>query len=191
MAGRASKDRSVNEHELIRRSVEGDASAYRSLVEPYEDRLRTVARRLVGDAHRAEDVVQDAMLKAYARLGSFHGRSSFYTWIYRIMVNAASDLRQKEERRRAVSLDDGPVGRVLAVETPGPEARAIAAEHRAIVRREIEELSPKLKTILKLREIDGLTYEELAVTLGISKGTVESRLFRAREKLAARLRDVL
>ena len=187
----SSKGRCVDEHELIRRSVAGDESAYRSLVEPYEDRLRTVARRLVGDAHRAEDVVQDALLKAYARLDSFHGRSSFYTWLYRITVNAASDLRQREDRRRAVSIDDGPVGRVLSADRPGPDDRAATEELRAIVRREIGRLSPKLSTILKLRELDGLSYEELAVALGISKGTVESRLFRAREKLARRLRDVL
>jgi RNA polymerase sigma-70 factor (ECF subfamily) len=181
----------VDEPELIRRAIEGDDSAYRSLVERYQDRLLTVARRLVGDAHRAEDVVQDALLKAYAKLGSFHGRSTFYTWIYRITVNAASDVRQREARRRAVSLDDGPIGRILAGDAPGPDARAATAELRRIVRREIEELSPKLRTILKLRELEGLSYEELAEVLGISKGTVESRLFRAREKLAERLRDIL
>jgi RNA polymerase sigma-70 factor (ECF subfamily) len=191
MDGPSSKGQCVDERELIRRSVEGDESAYRSLVERYEDRLLTVARRLVGDAHRAEDVVQDALLKAYAKLGSFHGRSSFYTWIYRITVNAASDTRQREERRRALSLDEGPVGRSLSGGSPGPEARAAASELRGIVRREIEKLSPKLRTILKMRELNGLSYEELASALGISKGTVESRLFRAREKLALRLREVL
>ena len=181
----------MEERDLIRRAVDGDSSSYRTLVERYEDRLLTLARRLTGDAHRAEDVVQDALLKAYAKLGSFHGRSSFYTWIYRITVNAASDMRQREERRRAVSLDDGPVGRALSGGSPGPAARAITSEMRGIVRREIEKLSPKLRTILKMRELDGLSYEELASALGISKGTVESRLFRAREKLALRLREVL
>lgn len=181
----------MEERELIRRAVEGDHSAYRTLVERYEDRLLTLARRLTGDAQRAEDVVQDALLKAYSKLASFTFRSSFYTWLYRITVNAASDTRQREERRRAASLDEGAIGRGLSTHRPGPPARAATSELRAIVRREIEMLSPKLRTILKLRELEGLTYEELAAILGISKGTVESRLFRAREKLAIRLRDVL
>jgi RNA polymerase sigma-70 factor (ECF subfamily) len=181
----------VEERELIQRAVDGDPSSYRTLVERYEDRLLTLARRLTGDAHRAEDVVQDAFLKAYAKLASFTFRSSFYTWLYRITVNAASDTRQREERRRAMSLDDGVIGRGLSSRRPGPPARAATAEMRAIVRAEIEKLSPKLRTILKLRELEGLTYEELAQVLGISKGTVESRLFRAREKLAKRLRDLL
>jgi RNA polymerase sigma-70 factor (ECF subfamily) len=181
----------VDESELIRQAIGGDEAAYGTLVERYEGRLLTLARRLVNDAQRAEDVVQDALLKAFAKLGSFHFRSSFYTWLYRITVNAAYDLREKETRRRAVSLDDGPVGQVLAGNRPGPAARAATAELREIVRNEIEKLSPKLRMILKLRELEGLSYEELAVTLSISKGTVESRLFRAREKLAQRLRKVL
>jgi len=181
----------VDEHELVRLAISGDESAYQALVEKYEVRLLTLARRLIGDSHRAEDVVQDALLKAYAKLRSFHFKSSFYTWIYRITVNTASDLRQKEDRRRAHSLDDGPVAHAVSGAGPGPAAEAATSEMRGIVRREIEKLSPKLRTILKLREIEGLTYEELAETLQISKGTVESRLFRAREKLARRLRKIL
>jgi RNA polymerase sigma-70 factor (ECF subfamily) len=181
----------LDDKELIGRVRDGDEAAYGTLVERYEDRLRTLARRLVGDVHRAEDVVQDAFLKAYVKLPSFHGKSSFYTWLYRITVNAAADLRQRESRRRAASLDVEPIGRALSGAGPGPADRAVTAEHRDIVRREIEKLSPKLKTILKLRELEGLSYEELAQTLAISKGTVESRLFRAREKLAQRLRKVL
>ena len=181
----------MDEHELVRLAISGDESAYQALVEKYEVRLLTLARRLIGDSHRAEDVVQDALLKAYAKLRSFHFKSSFYTWIYRITVNTASDLRQKEDRRRAHSLDDGPVAHAVSGAGPGPAAEAATSEMRGIVRREIEKLSPKLRTILKLREIEGLTYEELAETLQISKGTVESRLFRAREKLARRLRKIL
>jgi RNA polymerase sigma-70 factor, ECF subfamily len=181
----------VDESKLIGQAIAGDEAAYGTLVERYEARLLTLARRLVNDSHRAEDVVQDALLKAYSKLGSFHFRSSFYTWLYRITVNAAFDLRQKEIRRRAVSLDDGPVGQALAGNRPGPPARAATAELREIVRGEIEMLSPKLRMILKLRELEGLSYEELAQTLNISKGTVESRLFRAREKLAERLRKIL
>jgi RNA polymerase sigma-70 factor (ECF subfamily) len=180
-----------DDRNLVRRVQRGDDTAFRDLVDRYEGRLLVLARRLIGDAQRAEDIVQDAFLKAYSKIGGFGFGSTFYTWIYRITVNTASDLRKSEARRRTASLDDDRLGSSLSGPNPGPEHAVSARERQQIVRREIDRLSPKLSTILRLRELEGLTYEEIAGVLGVAKGTVESRLFRAREKLRERLKEVL
>ena len=175
----------------INRVKEGDREAFSWVVDQYGDMVYTLCLRMLTVEADASDAAQEVFVKAFRSAGGFREKSKFSTWLYRITVNAASDLRQKEARRRARSLDDGPLGQSLAGNRPGPGARAATAELRAIVRREIDMLSPKLRTILKLRELEGLSYEELAQVLNISKGTVESRLFRAREKLALRLRKIL
>ncbi len=180
-----------DDRDLVRRVQRGDDAAFRDLVARYEGRLLVLARRLIGDVQRAEDIVQDAFLKAYSKIGGFGFGSTFYTWIYRITVNTASDLRKSEARRKAASLDDERLGSSLSGPNPGPEHAVSTSEQRQIVRREIDRLSPKLSTILRLRELEGLTYEEIAGVLGVAKGTVESRLFRAREKLRERLKEAL
>ena len=181
----------ADDRNLVRRVQHGDDLAFRDLVERYEGRLLVLARRLIGDAQRAEDIVQDSFLKAYTKIGGFNFGSTFYTWIYRITVNTASDVRKSETRRRAASLDDERLGPSLSGSNPAPDQVASTEEQQRIVRREIDRLSPKLATILRLRELEGLTYEQIAGVLGVAKGTVESRIFRAREKLRQRLEEIL
>ena len=139
-----------------------------------------------------EDVAQEAFLKAFRKLHLFDGRSAFYTWIYRIAANTAMDWRKKENRRRHAPLPESPEGedRVEA-HSPGPDTRAIQKELGELIDQAIAELPPRYHEILLLREMRGLSYEQIAQELQISKGTVESRLFRARERLREKLRPWL
>ncbi len=137
-----------------------------------------------------EDVTQEAFLKAFRKLDRFDGRSSFYTWLYRIAANTAMDWNKKERRRRHLPLPQGPDGGDLLPATgDGPRTRASQHELGAKIDEAIAALPPKYLEIITLREIEGLSYDEIARTLDISKGTVESRLFRARERLRDKLRN--
>src|SRR5262245_2834944 len=135
-----------------------------------------------------EDVTQEAFLKAYRKLGNFDGRSSFYTWLYRVAANTAMDWRKRERHRRHAPLPEGPEGddAVPSAEA-GPERSASQRELAARIDAAIESLPEKYHEILVLREVEGLSYEEISERLGMSKGTVESRLFRARERLREKL----
>lgn len=179
--------RPMSDLELVDRAREGDSEAFATLVGRYEDRLLHLLRRMVPQDD-VEDVKQDALLKAFRKLHLFDGRSSFYTWLYRLTANTAMDWRKKERRRRHAPLPEGPDGaELLEGRTPGPRVRSIQRELGERIDEAIAELPPKYLEIILLRERRGLTYEEIARELGISKGTVESRLFRARERLRRRL----
>jgi len=178
----------LNDSELVASAREGDPAAFATLIGRYEERILRLVRGMVPAAD-VEDVAQEAFLKAFRKLHLFDGRSSFYTWIYRLSANTAMDWRKKEARRRHAPLPEGPEGedRTRSPDD-GPDARTVQRELGAIIDRAIAELPPRYHEILVLREQRGLSYEEIAAELQISKGTVESRLFRARERLRERLR---
>jgi len=177
----------VDDAELVASARAGDSQAFATLVGRYEARIARLVRGMVQERD-TEDVTQEAFLKAYGKLSSFDGRSSFYTWIFRIAANTAMDWRKRERRRMHAPLPEGPEGedRVPSADL-GPHAAATRRELARKIDEAIEALPDKYHEILVMREIEGLPYDEIAKRLGTSKGTVESRLFRARERLRERL----
>jgi RNA polymerase sigma-70 factor (ECF subfamily) len=177
----------VDDAELVASARAGDQGAFATLVGRYEARIVRLVRGMVPESD-TEDVTQEAFLKAYRKLGNFDGRSSFYTWLFRIAANTAMDWRKKERHRRHAPLPEGDEGedRVPSLEA-GPETVTTRRELAARIDAAIEALPDKYHEILVLREIEGLSYEEISKQLGMSKGTVESRLFRARERLREKL----
>ena len=181
-----------DEKALVARLRAGDETAYREVVDAYRDRLLTVISRVAGAGADAEDLAQEAFLKAFAAIGRFDGRSALFTWLYRIAINTARDWHDHRRRRPTVPLEgaDGPLVDPVA-DDAGPEHAAIAREERAAVRRALARLPEPFRTTLVLREMEGLSYEEIAETLEVSIGTVESRIFRARSKLRVLLEEEL
>ena len=179
------------EQRLIERTLSGDSAAFGALLEPYQDRLFAATTYLVGNEEDARDVVQEACLKAFVKLRSFRGTSAFYTWLYRIAMNTA--LSWKRKRRETVSVDairDGSGSEPESAD-PAPGDSVEIRERQETVRRAISQLDEDARTIVVLREIDGMDYRTIAETLDIEIGTVRSRLFRARMKLRELLRDQL
>ncbi len=176
--------------ELVQRCVEGDPRAFKVLVERYQRKVFTIAFGILRNQDDALDVAQDAFVKVHRHLPDFKGNSSFYTWLYRIVVNLCIDRKRRAARAREVDYDDtlahhgdrftdGPTLASIHIEGPSKAlARKELAEH---MERALSKLSEDHREILVLREVDGLSYEELADTLGIAKGTVMSRLFHARK----------
>jgi RNA polymerase sigma-70 factor (ECF subfamily) len=178
----------LNETELIDRVREGDEEAFAVLVDRYRNRIHRLVYGLLRDADEAEDVTQEVFVKAFFRIASYKGNSAFYTWLYRVAVNAASDWRKKWRRRKGLSLEEGPTGSEgLKDEAPRPERLAHGRELGEKIEAALAALPEKYRTILVLREYEGLSYEEMARVLSLRKGTVESRLFRARERLKSML----
>lgn len=182
--------RECGDDELVARSARGDKDAYRILVERYERKALALAFEVTGSREDAEDVVQEGFVKAYLSLGSFKGDSSFYTWLYRIIYNMAIDLRRRVVRQggAAVEFDEGAAA---GSDGGGIAADRFAAAPEVIMRRQdmerfrqlMSELSAEHRAVIMLREVEGLSYEQIADALGINKGTVMSRLFYARKKL--------
>lgn len=178
----------MDEPELVRRARTGDAGAFTSLVERHAPRILRLVRGFVPEQD-AEDVAQDAFLKAWRKLPEFDGRSQFYTWLHRVAANTAMDWRKRERHRRHAPLPETEEGEdAVEAADDGPRAGASRRELAAAIDRAVDELPPHYHEIVVLREVRGLSYEEIAETLGISRGTVESRLFRARERLRDALR---
>ena len=174
----------TDDRELVRRIRDGDAEALRSVVERYQDRIFALIYGIVRDRHEVEDVAQEIFFKVYTRIHAFDERSKFYTWLYRVAVNAAKDHVKKRSRRPSVALDEDAA---IPDGARSPEKQAATAEMRRMVRDEIAALPLRYREVLSLRELEGLSYSEIAAVLGISIGTVESRLHRARAKLKRRL----
>mgnify|MGYP002623971616 CR=1 FL=1 len=178
----------MNDSELVEGARAGDPAAFATLIGRYEERILRLVRGMVPAAD-VEDVAQEAFLKAFRKLHLFDGRSSFYTWIYRLSANTAMDWRKKEARRRHAPLPETPAGEDLVEGSgPGPATRATQRELGTLIDAAIADLPDRYREILLLREMRGMSYEEISRELAISKGTVESRLFRARERLRERLR---
>jgi RNA polymerase sigma-70 factor (ECF subfamily) len=180
--------------DVVQRARAGDHAAFRVLVERYQGRAYRLALRVLRDEDQAQDVVQDAFLKVYGSLDRFEGRSSFYTWLYRIVMNLCLDRKRRDRSDREVEWDEQTAGGSLADPAgadpaqSGPEAEAQSAELRGFVARAIEALPEDARRAIQLREIDGLSYKEIAEALGIPKGTVMSRLYYARRRLQEALR---
>jgi len=176
----------TTDRELVQRLRAGDAEALRAVVERYQQRIFSLIFGIVRDRHEVEDVAQEVFLKIFQRIDAFDGRSKFYTWLYRVAANAAKDHVKKLSRRPAVPLDENAP---LPDEAAGPGEHASRQESRRIVREAIDSLPPRYREVLALREIQGLSYTEIADVLRLSMGTVESRLHRARARLKRRLEN--
>jgi len=174
----------TDDRDLVRRIRDGDAEALRAIVERYQDRIFSLIYGIVRDRHEVEDVAQEVFLKVYTRIQAFDERSKFYTWLYRVAANAAKDHVKKRSRRPAVALEED---NVLSATGTSPVRHAAAAETRRLVREAIAALPLRYREVLTLRELEGLSYNEIAGVLQISIGTVESRLHRARAKLKRRM----
>lgn len=185
-----------NDQQLVQRVQKGDKSAFDLLVLKYQHRVLKLVSRFVSDAAEAQDVAQEAFLKAYRALPSFRGDSAFYTWLYRIAINTAKNALVAN-RRRPVDFDldlQDPdqydrQARLKDVDTP--EGVLLTDEIRAVVERAMEQLPEDLRTAIVLREIEGLSYEEIAEAMDCPVGTVRSRIFRAREAIDKRLQPLL
>lgn len=168
-----------SEQELIERVKRGEVECFRTLFEKYGQRLFNVVLHLVGDYEEANDVVQEAFVKAYQAINTFRSQSRFYTWLYRIGVNQARDhLRRRKSQPSTVPLED--LGTEDSVSAPNRDRR------RQAVDRILASLTPDAREIMLLREAEGFSYEEIAEILGISPGTVKSRLARARADVRLR-----
>ncbi|MFB9690427.1 RNA polymerase sigma factor [Amycolatopsis plumensis] len=178
--------------ELLARAADGDATAFGALVREHTPRMYRVALRITGSAAEAEDVVQEAWLAAWRSLAGFRRESAVSTWLYRVVTNSA--LAVLRRRRPTVSLDDpAPQSTVdsalLAAAVPGPEGRVVRAEEVDAVLRAVGRLEVSQRVPLVLRELEGLSYEEVAEVLDVNVTALRSRLHRARVALLAELRE--
>jgi len=185
-----------SDQQLVERVQAGDKSAFDLLVRKYQHRVLKLVSRFVSDAAEAEDVAQEAFLKAYRALASFRGDSAFYTWLYRIAINTAKnalvsnrrrpvdfdlDLQDPEQYDRHARLKEGDT----------PEGVLLTEEIRSVVEKAMEQLPEDLRTAIVLRELEGLSYEEIAEAMDCPVGTVRSRIFRAREAIDKKLKPLL
>jgi len=181
---------------LVRRVQHGDANAYNLLVLKYQHKVANLVARYVNNGSDVPDVCQEAFIKAYRGLKNFRGDSAFYTWLYRIAVNAAKNHLVSSGRRnveRSMDAEDNAhleaAERLHDIATPEREART--DELREAIREAIEELPVDLRTAIALREFDGLSYDEIAEAMDCPIGTVRSRIFRAREAIEAKFRPLM
>jgi RNA polymerase sigma-70 factor, ECF subfamily len=178
---------------LVARARGGDVSAYDTLVRKYERQIFRIAQHITQNREDAEDVMQDAFLKAYEKLDQFQGNAKFYTWLVRIAVNESLMRLRKRRSGKMVSIDEdletdeGTVPRDLADWAPDPEQNYGTAELADILRRTIQGLPRGFRVVFALRDIEGLSTEETAEALGLSVPAVKSRLLRARLQLRERL----
>jgi RNA polymerase sigma-70 factor, ECF subfamily len=182
-----------SEEQLIECGLNGDARALDTLFARNSRSLYQTALRVLGNPEDAEEAMQEGLLSAYRNLGRFERRSQFSTWLTRIVINAALMRRRSKRARPAISLDecategDLPLAERFADESPNPEQLYAGTELNDRVSKKLAEISPLLRTAFWLREIEGLSAEEAARVLGVSRNTLKARLWRARQELAARL----
>lgn len=197
---KADRSREAEEdRELISRAQKGDTVAFRRLVERHQRRAFAIAYGHVRDENDARELVQEAFLRVYRNLDGFQGSSSFFTWLYRIITNLSIDLKRKPGHRNKKALDESRIDAEEASDTDVPFlSRVDGADPADVVRR--REIGAKLKAaldalpsyhrgVIVMREVEGLSYEEMAQAMGVSKGTIMSRLFHARQKLQRALVD--
>jgi RNA polymerase sigma-70 factor (ECF subfamily) len=189
-------DREIDQ-QLVERAQRGDKRAFELLVSKYQRKLGRLLSRFVRDAAEVEDVTQEAFIKAYRALPSFRGESAFYTWLYRIGINTAKNYLVALGRRaptttgfdneEAEGFEDAEQLRDVST----PESELEGKEIAATVNHAMDALPADLRTAITLREIEGLSYEEIASVMNCPVGTVRSRIFRARDAIAAELRPLL
>ena len=182
--------------ELVAAARNGDAQAYEELVYRHRDKIYARAFSMVRNEEQALDLSQEAWIKAWQRLHQFHGDSSFATWITRITINLSLDFLRKAKRQRAESVEaleesSGGIERLLPVVNPNPTARLERVELRAKIDQAMETLSEGHRTVLILHEFEELPYKEIAERVGCSIGTVMSRLFYARRRMATAMKELL
>lgn len=181
---------------LVQRVKQGDRSAFDLLVVKYQHKILNLIMRYVKDPSEAMDVAQEAFLKAYRAVPAFRGDSAFYTWLYRIAINTAKN-HLVAARRRPVNLDFDltesesfePFGMLRDYDTP--ERLALTDEIGAAINKAVDDLPEELRTAILLREIEGMSYEEIAAAMDCPVGTVRSRIFRAREAIDKRLKPLM
>jgi RNA polymerase sigma-70 factor (ECF subfamily) len=181
---------------LVKRVQRGDKSAFDLLVRKYQHKVVKLVLRYVRNPAEAEDIAQEAFIKAYRALPQFRGDSAFYTWMYRIAINTAKNSLASRDRspiKYDLDLNDPEESHHVQTrlqDPDTPEGLALTEEIRGIVNSAIDGLPEELKTAIVLRELDGLSYEEIAAAMECPVGTVRSRIFRAREAIDKRLREV-
>jgi RNA polymerase sigma-70 factor (ECF subfamily) len=178
--------------ELVDHAKKGDRQAFGKLVERYQRRVYALAFGILRQREDAWDVAQEAFVKAYRNLDRFEGTAAFYTWLYRIAYNLSIDTLREKRRRDSVDVEETrkieeAMEREGRLPTGNPDETAARKELASVIEAAMAKLSEKHRAIIVLREIEGLSYEEMAEVLGISKGTVMSRLFHARQNLQALL----
>ena len=182
---------------LVERAQRGDKRAFELLVEKYQRKLARLLSRLIRDPGEVEDVTQEAFVKAYRALPSFRGDSAFYTWLYRIGINTAKNYLVAMGRRAPTSTEvdaeeaEGYDGGEQLRDINTPESLLLSKEIGATVNAAIEALPEELRSAIQLRELEGMSYEEIAKLMDCPIGTVRSRIFRAREAIAERLKPLL
>ena len=176
----------MDEKELIRRASRGDQSAFEALVDRWQKPVYHQALRMLNSPEDAADVTQEVFLKLWRSLPSFRGDSALSTWLYRLTDNAAIDLLRREKKRRGdLSLDDGENPPPLPADgAPSPQEQAERREQQEVVAAALAQLSAEHRRVLVLRELDGLSYNEIGQLLDLASGTVKSRIARARLALA-------
>ena len=185
------------DQELVERAQQGDTKAFEMLVVKYNRRLGRLLSRFIKDEHEVNDVVQESFIKAYRALPNFRGDSAFYTWLYRISINTAKNFLANNNKRPIMSSDitngDGEVMDVVeqVADNLTPEAELMNKQILQTVESAVAKLPEDLRRAITLREMDGLSYEEIAEVMQCPIGTVRSRIFRAREVIAADLRPLL
>ena len=187
---------SLTDEQLAVRAQEGSSACFGVLVERFEARLVTFISKRIGDVHAAQDIAQDAFIKAYRAIGNFRGDSQFYTWLYRIAANTAKNHLASRARKSpiySVDVDDAEhyEGESGLKEYSNPENLLLTDEIKRTIFRVIEDLPDDLKSAITLRELEGLSYEEIAEVMDCPIGTVRSRIFRARDAIDKELRPLL
>ena len=182
--------------ELVKRVQAGDKRAFDVLVQRYQQKVINLVSRFVSDQSECHDIAQDAFIKAYRAINNFRGDSQFYTWLYRIAANTAKNYlstRQRKSPGYTVDVDDAEYfeGESGLKDFTNPQNLLLTEEIKTTVFRAIESLPEDLKSAISLREIEGLSYEEIAAVMDCPIGTVRSRIFRAREAIDAELRPLL
>jgi len=182
--------------ELVERVQRGDKRAFDLLVIKYQSKILSIVSRFISDNAEINDVAQDAFIKAYRALPNFRGESAFYTWLYRIAINTAKNYLTAKGRRPPASDIDSQEAESFGVgvalqENASPESLMMRDQLKKVIFDTIDELPEDLKTAITLREIDGLSYEEIAESMDCPVGTVRSRIFRAREAIDDKIRPLI
>jgi RNA polymerase sigma-70 factor, ECF subfamily len=191
-----SADADVSDLSLVRRVQRGEKGAFDALVLKYQHKVVKLVMRYVRNPAEAEDIAQEAFIKAYRALPQFRGDSAFYTWLYRIAINTAKNAVVSRDRSPieydldAQNSDDSYDMQSRLKDSETPEGLVLTDEIRSTVNSAIDALPEDLRTAIVLRELEGLSYEEIAASMGCPVGTVRSRIFRAREAIDRRLREV-
>lgn len=178
-----------NEKLLVSKAKAGDVAAFEQLIEAYQKKVYNLALRMTGNQEDAADLAQEAFIRVFRSISGFKEQSSFSTWIYRITTNVCLDEIRKRKNRKVISIDedihmdDGEMKRQIVSDDPLPDKMAERAELRNIVNDAINSLPEDQKVVITLRDLNGLSYEEIAQVLGIPGGTVKSRINRARQAL--------